>query len=208
MGLKIGRMVLGPVSTNCYFIYDENEKKAIVVDPAAYGEKIFNSLSDNGIEVGAIILTHGHFDHIMGVNELKAKSHAKVYALADEKELLLDSALNCSNDIGRPCIVEPDGYYEDNEKVSLCGMEFKVLATPGHTPGSCCYYFESEKILISGDTLFEGSVGRTDLPGGSTRKLNESIERKILPLDDKVKVYPGHGNNTLIGDERMNNPFF
>lgn len=207
MSVKIGKVVIGSVGTNCYFLYDEDEKKAIVVDPGDSGKTIYKTLTSNGIDPVAIILTHGHFDHILGINELKEKSGAKVYALDAEKELLMDSHLNASDQIRRPCIVSADEYFHDGQEVTLAGMTFKVMATPGHTAGSCCFLFEEDKILISGDTLFEGSVGRTDLPTGSMRALDESLKNKLMVLDDDVRVYPGHGTATTIGSERMYNPF-
>jgi len=152
-------------------------------------------------------LTHGHFDHIWGCNELKKLTGAKVYACDAEQMLCEDAGLNVSAEVGRPYTVKADFYVPDNQMITLADMTFLVIATPGHTAGSCCFYFEEDQILISGDTLFEGSVGRTDLPTGSTSTLNRSIKEKLLVLPKSVKVYPGHGETTTIGDEMQYNPY-
>ena len=143
----------------------------------------------------------------MGVNELRDVSGAKVYASEAEESLLLDAHLNVSDQIGRPYTVKADVLLKDGEEVTIDGISFKTLATPGHTKGSCCFYFENAGILVAGDTLFEGSVGRTDLPTGSAGTLNRSIKEKLMNLPDETKVYPGHGDATTISQERMYNPF-
>lgn len=203
--LKVGRMVLGMVETNCYFIYDEDTKEAVVIDPAKDG--LYDKLKANGISVGAILLTHGHFDHIMGCNELKERSGAKLYALAPEEELLGNAYLNASEQIRRPYTTKPDVLLSDGEEFSAAGIAFKVYATPGHTIGSCCFYIESEKWLFSGDTLFCGSIGRSDLPTGSGEQIMDSVRHIVDTFDTDVKVYPGHGPATTIGEEKENNPF-
>ncbi|MCM1126102.1 MAG: MBL fold metallo-hydrolase [Lachnospiraceae bacterium] len=206
-GLKIGRIVLGMCQTNCYFVYQEGCSQVIVFDPADKGDYIFNGLKGKGFTVEAILLTHGHFDHIWGVEQLKELSGAKVYAYEGERELCEDASLNVSKGAGRACTVKADEYIKDGEEITAAGISCRLIATPGHTAGSCCYYFEDDKILISGDTLFQESVGRTDLPTGSMSTLVRSIKEKLLPLPDEVKVYPGHGESTTIGDEKKYNPF-
>jgi len=206
MALKIGRMVVGYVQTNVYFVYDEDTKKAIVFDPASDGEGIYKKITDNGLEISAICLTHGHFDHIWGVKALKELSGVKVYAYEAEDELLKDAELNVSAQTGKPCSVTADELFKDGQEVTIDGIKFKVIYTPGHTEGSCCYYFEEDKILISGDTLFYCSCGRTDLPTGSGGKLDRSL-KKLMELPEDVKVYPGHGCATDIGHEKANNSF-
>lgn len=207
MSIKIGSMTIGYVQTNCYFVYDDEKREAIVFDPAADGVGIYNALLKNEIKVSAIMLTHGHFDHIMGANELREKAGVKIYASELEKDLLASSELNVSNQIGRNYTVEADVYLKDNEKVTINGIEIKMISTPGHTAGSCCYLIEGEKLLIAGDTLFAGSCGRTDLPTGSGGMLDRSLKEKLMRLDDEIKVYPGHGESTTIGYERKHNPF-
>lgn len=205
--LKIGRIVLGMCQTNCYFVYEEGSSRVIVFDPADKGDYIFNGLKEKGFTVEAILLTHGHFDHIWGVEQLRELSGAKVYVYEGEKELCEDASLNVSKGAGRACTVKADEYVKDGEEITAAGISCRLIATPGHTGGSCCYYFENDKILISGDTLFQESVGRTDLPTGSMSMLVRSVKEKLLPLPEEVKVYPGHGESTTIGYEKKYNPF-
>ena len=205
--IKIGRMVLGMIETNCYFLYDEDTKEAIVIDPAKKG--VYDKLADNGISVKAILLTHGHFDHIMGVHELVDKSSAKVYCYEAEDALCRDSKLNASDSIRRPYVIEPDILLKDREEIEIAGIKLRVYWTPGHTKGSCCYYVIDKDWLISGDTIFYASIGRSDLPTGSETEIIASVN-KMLDCEDfneDTKVYPGHGNSTSIGFERKYNPF-
>ena len=207
MALKIGSKLLGYVQTNTYFVYDEDTKATIVFDPAANGKELYEQLSELGFDVKAIFLTHGHFDHIMGVNEFKnAAGDINVYASKEEVELCGSAQLNCSEQIGRPYTVKVDVPLEDGEVVDIAGIKIKLIYTPGHTIGSSCYLFEEDKILIAGDTLFLGSCGRTDLPTGSGGTLDRSL-KKLMELDDDIAVYPGHGDKTTIGYERKYNPF-
>lgn len=205
--IKIGKIVMGSVQTNCYFLYQENEKKIIVIDPADRGEYLYDAFAEKGFEVAAILLTHAHFDHIWGCNKLRELSGAKVYAWEEERDVCESARLNVSEDVGRPYVVSVDQYLKDGEKVSVEGMDSVLIGTPGHTKGSCCYYFEKDKILISGDTLFEGSVGRTDLPTGNGVTLSRSLKNKLMSLPEDVIVFPGHGGSTTIGDEKKYNPF-
>lgn len=215
--IKIGRMVMGICQTNCYFLYRDGEKECIVVDPADLGNKIFSSLQKNGFRIAGVLLTHGHFDHIWGLTELKDAANAaaecdglapvKVYAQEAERELLRDAHKNVSEQAGRPCSVSADVYLKDGEDITLAGITCKAIATPGHTIGGCCYYVEEAGILIAGDTLFSESVGRTDFPTGSMGTLVRSIREKLFVLPDETRVYPGHGESTTIGHEKEYNPF-
>lgn len=210
--IKIGCYVVGMVQTNFYYLHREGSKEALVVDPADYGREIYDELKKQGLEIKAIFLTHGHFDHILGVEALRAACGAPVYASALEKDVLMDTELNSSAEIRRPCIVKADRFLIDGEMVTAAGITMKVLSTPGHTEGSCCYYITAEEsgsdpILLSGDTLFEESIGRTDFPTGSMRKLAESIRTKLYVLPENTQVYSGHGGTTTIGHEKMYNYF-
>lgn len=205
--LKIGRLTMGICQTNCYFVYQEGSSEVIFFDPADQGEYIYNSLKERGFTVAGILLTHGHFDHIWGTNELRSLSGARIYAYEAEKALCEDAQTNVSDQVGRPYTVVPDVYLKDGEEVTIAGITCKLISTPGHTVGSCCYYFEDAKMLISGDTLFQESVGRTDFPTGSQSAIVRSIKEKLFVLPDDVKVYPGHGDVTSIGAEKQYNPY-
>lgn len=204
--VRIGRTVLGMGGTNCYFTY-KDDGKAVVFDPGFEGKRLYDRLTEKGLTVCAIVLTHGHYDHILGVKELKEAAGCKVYAPEAEDALLRDERKNCSEDIGRPCTIEADVLLQDGEEVDIEGIRFKVILTPGHTAGSACFYFEDEKFLIAGDTLFYGSVGRTDLPTGNMGDLVQSLKKKLMVLPEETVVYPGHGDETTIGDEKQYNPF-
>ncbi|WP_029321209.1 MBL fold metallo-hydrolase [Butyrivibrio sp. AE3004] len=219
--VAVGSMCLGMVQTNCYFVFKEDGKDhssntnveseeltpVIVFDPADRGELIYNELKKRGFRVAAIYLTHAHFDHIGGVDDLRKLSGAKVFVYEKEKRLCEDPSYNLSIDYGMNLTVKPDKYLTDGEICEDAGLKFKLIATPGHTEGSCCYYFEEGNILISGDTLFEGSVGRTDFPTGSMSQLVRSCHDKLFVLPDNTVVYPGHGETTTIGYEKMYNSF-
>lgn len=215
--IKIGRMTMGMCQTNVYFLYREGSPEAIVVDPADQGQNIHGALERNGFTVVGILLTHGHFDHIWGMDALREAANekanaqerpqVKVYACADEKQLLGIPKMNVSLQAGRPCGVEADVYVTDGEEIALADMKIRVIATPGHTAGGCCYYIEEAGFLVSGDTLFQESVGRTDFPTGSMGTLIRSIREKLLILPEETKVYPGHGDETTIGHEKKYNPF-
>ncbi|MBO6297699.1 MAG: MBL fold metallo-hydrolase [Lachnospiraceae bacterium] len=206
--LKIGKMTLGSGMTNCYFVYREGEKGVIFFDPAAQGDYIYEKMKEHGFEIEVILLTHGHFDHIGGVDALRKASGAKVYALEPEKVLLQDPYVNVSAQMHAKVTVEADGFLQDGEELEYGGKKCKVIATPGHTIGGCCFYFEEAGILICGDTIFAESVGRTDFPTGNMKKLLASIEDKIFTLPEDTKLYPGHGPATTVGHEKENNPFF
>lgn len=207
MALKLDRMVLGYIGTNVYFICNEENDKVIVVDPADNGEEIYKAVTNSGLSIVAILLTHGHYDHILGVEKLRKLSGAKVYASIEEKSVLKNANNNLTGEIGKAFSLEADVYLKDFEEVDIDGIKFKCIITPGHTKGSCCYYFENDDILISGDTLFEGSVGRTDLPTGSMSSIVRSIKEKLIVLPENTRVYPGHGGFTTIEEEKKYNPF-
>ncbi len=208
--LKIGRLVMGMGQTNCYFVYRDSVdevRDVILIDPAEKGKYIFETLRKNGLRVAAILLTHAHFDHIMGANELRELSGARLTACEDEKEMCENARVNMTAMMGEPYTVKVDEYRKDGDRITVSGMSCQLIATPGHTKGSCCYYFEEDSLLVSGDTLFQESVGRTDFPGGSMSSLVRAVREKLFTLPDAVKVYPGHGESTDIGHEKKYNPF-
>ena len=199
---------VGMMPTNFYYMHLEGSQDAVVFDPADSGKELADVLQQEGLTIRAIFLTHAHFDHIFGVKAMKEATGAPVYAYEGEKGLCGSSQLNQSAMIGRPCTVEPDVWLKDGEVTELCGIRLKTLATPGHTEGSCCFYAEDEEgghFLISGDTLFEESVGRTDLPTGSFSDLARSIREVLFGLPDDTLVSPGHMGETTIGHEKQFN---
>ena len=205
---RIAHMVIGQVATNCYLLYNNETRKTIMVDPPEQGAKLYETLKQNQLELEAILLTHGHFDHVGGVNELRKTAKVPVYIYSGEADLAESPSLNCSSSMSRSISVKADKTVEDGELLQFPDMpEIKVIHTPGHTAGSVCFYLESEGILICGDTLFQESVGRTDLPTGSQSALVKSIREKIFVLPENVIVYPGHGDETTIGYEKVNNPY-
>ncbi len=200
---------VGQLSTNCYFIINTETKECLVVDPGENAEGLYARIKQEGYKPVAIILTHGHFDHIMGVNELRKLANIPVFAFREEEELLLDTKERLFGMVAdeSALVVKADRLLRDGHELDLGGMHIKVIHTPGHSKGSCCYYIEDEKILISGDTLFEGSVGRTDFPTGSMKEMDHSINEILMKLPEDVEVFPGHGGSTTIGMERIHNPY-
>lgn len=205
--MRIKTMVLGPVQTNCYLIYDDETKRGFLVDPADQSETIERACTGLGVKPEAILLTHGHGDHILAAEDLRKKYGIPVLAGERERELLADPSLNLSAALGLGSVgLRADREVKDGEELELAGFRLKVLATPGHTKGSVCYLDEREKVLISGDTLFEESLGRTDFPTGSTKEIVDSISRVLFSLPEEIMVYPGHGDPTTIGHEKAYNP--
>ncbi len=207
-GLKIGKITLGQVMTNCYFVYREGDDGIIFFDPADQGAYIYDKLTEKGFRFEVILLTHGHYDHILGADELRKKSGAKIYAPEAEHVLLDDPYVNLSANMHRAVTLKADGFFRDGDVLEYGGKQCRVIATPGHTVGSSCFYFEEDGILVAGDTLFAESIGRTDFPTGKMRQLISSVEEKLFTLPDDTLVYPGHGPATTIGHEKEYNPFF
>lgn len=205
--MEITILTVGPIQTNCYIINREGSSDCVVIDPGEEADKIASYVSRKGLKNQGILLTHGHFDHITGVSGLVSKIGGKVYAYEGEKELMMDPGQNGSVMMGYELALEPECLLRDGEILSIAGMDLKVIHTPGHTRGSCCYYAEEEKILFSGDTIFMESVGRTDFPTGSARELIDSVRNKVLSLPSDVKIYPGHGPETSVAYEMANNPY-
>ena len=201
MAIVIRRVLCGDIQENCYIVRAEGRDDCVVVDPGDEYSKLKAAIGDR--RVGAILLTHGHFDHIMAVGEMARDFGAPVYVGAEDVEILNDAEKNGYSSLmgisfaNWPHVdAQPFG-----EALTTCGMDFKVLKTPGHSRGSVCLYLEGEGVLFSGDTLFRAGFGRLDLHGGNKRAIVDSL-KKLFALPGSVEVYPGHGGATTIGEER------
>ena len=185
------KLVVGPYQSNCYILGNKDSNEGIIIDPGGEVFRIVKEVSTNNLVIRYILITHGHFDHTSGASELKRITKAPVFIHP------LDApGLN----------FKPDGHLQDGQKINLGTYTLSVIHTPGHSPGGVC--FHATGAIFTGDTLFAGSVGRTDFPGGSHHKLVEGVMKKIFPLGDDLRVYPGHGPISTIERERLYNPFF
>lgn len=205
--MKIEKFVLGSFGTNCYLIINEETKELVVVDPATCPDYVLGHVKTEGYRPVGIFITHGHFDHVMGIEKWVKEYDIPVYLHEEEQKILADPAFNLSSMFGPSYAYKETTTLSDGENLSLAGFTWKVIHTPGHTLGGCCYYCEEESVLISGDTLFYQSVGRSDFPTGSMSTLVRSIREKLFCLPDDTMVYPGHGQYTCIADEKQYNPF-
>lgn len=206
--LKIEHRVLGAVATNVYLAINQDTKEAFLVDPADCADHICKWAKESGVSIKAILLTHGHFDHILAVNDLKRELQIPVYAMAEERIILSDPVLNLSGKwMNDPVTVRCDVELTDEQEFEAAGFKIRAFLTPGHTRGGACYYLMEEGTLFSGDTLFCNSIGRTDLPTGSMGQLVRSARRLVEVLDEDTTVYPGHEADTTIGDEKRFNPY-
>ena len=193
--LQIHTLPLGDYQTNCYILHQEGNRDCVVIDPGYEPEIILSYLSEKGLTLRAILLTHGHFDHVGAVRELAAQTDCRVYI--NPKDLSLPPMLTAGP-------LYYTNTYGEGDLLDIAGISFQVLETPGHTPGSVCLM--AEQNLFSGDTLFSGSCGRTDLPGGDYRAMKESLKR-LAALKEDYAVYPGHGSNTTLAWEQKTNPY-
>ena len=199
---------VGPLRCNCSIIGDETTHEAMVIDPGDEIEDILALLSKHRLQVKQIVITHAHIDHVGGAMKLRAATGAPILLNQNDYALLKMLDVQAAW-IGMPAPgnIEIDRSVTTGESVSAGSHSATILHTPGHTEGSICLYFETEKKLIAGDTLFAGSIGRTDLPGGSMQKIMRSLHDTVMALPDETVVVPGHGELTTIGDERESNPF-
>lgn len=206
--MKVMHILLPVCAMNCYLAINEETNESIIIDPGSSPDRIKAGIEKSGTTPVAILLTHGHFDHAGQAEEIAKTYGIKIYAHEAERETLENPSINLSADmIFRPASYHADVYLKDNQEVELAGLSFKCIFTPGHTPGGCCYYFEKEGIVFTGDSLFCQSIGRTDFPGGSLSKLVNSIKDKLLTLPEDTICYPGHEAATTIGYERVHNLF-
>ena len=207
--MRVEVFEVGPLPTNCYLIINEETKKTLIVDPGDTPQGLLRYVSEAGLLPEAILLTHGHYDHLCGVPEwLEAYPKLPVYAHEAEAAMLGDPNLNMTA-WQRQGGVSIKDYRKvtDGEILKLIGEDIRVLHLPGHTAGGCAYYFEARGRLFAGDTVFYHDVGRTDLPTGSTMQLLQSLKGRLMALPDDTVVYCGHGPATTIGEERANNPY-
>ena len=189
--------------TNCYIVQDEKSKETMVIDPAGDVDKIVEILDILNAKLKYIYLTHCHGDHIGGVTELKERKGGKILAHRNAAENLLDPNISLTTYIGfEGLVIKVDSRVDDGDLIHLGNLEFRVIHTPGHTSGGSCLYCEEEKLLFSGDTLFRGTWGRTDVPTGNFEDVINSITKKMMILPDETIVYPGHGKSTMIREEK------
>lgn len=205
--MKVEKFVTGIISTNCYLAVNEETKQTVIIDPAACPSYLMSHIKNEELNIEAILLTHGHFDHIMGIDGFLEEFDAPVYVHENDGPLMTDPVLNQSGTYTAGYTYAGAEYIRDGQMLTLAGYTFQVLHTPGHTPGSVCYYVEAQKVLFSGDTLFQNSVGRTDFQLSSMSDLVRGITEKLMVLPDDVLVYPGHMGETTIGYEKEHNPF-
>lgn len=204
--MKVKKLIVGPLEANCYILWDEESKEAVVIDPGGEGERILKAIRRNSLKVIYIVDTHAHIDHIEANDFIREKTNAPLLIHSADVSLLEDLELNLSTMMGNSkAFLPPTSVLKNKDKIKVGKFYLQILHTPGHTPGSICLYVDNK--LFTGDTLFAGGIGRIDLPGGDMEQLQESIQKKILELPPEVVVYPGHGPDTTIGQERQSNPF-
>ncbi|HUM05929.1 MAG TPA: MBL fold metallo-hydrolase [Terriglobales bacterium] len=199
---------VGPLQCNCSIIGDETTHEAMVIDPGDDIADVVAVIHKHGLKVQQIVITHAHIDHVGGAMKLRQLTGAPI--LLNENDCALLKMLDMQAawiGMESPGVVEIDSGLADHQSVEAGGLKANVLHTPGHTEGSVCLYFPAERLLIAGDTLFAGSIGRTDLPGGSFEKIMRSLHQTVLALPDETVVIPGHGPGTTIGEERAGNPY-
>ncbi len=204
--MVIKKLAVGPLESNCFVIVDENTKEVLVIDPGDEPDRILDLISENNFSVKYIVCTHAHFDHVGAVPDLKKETGAKIVIHRDEIEIYKNTREQAALLWGYELdpLPEPDMLASEGDKLEIGDLIFEIMHTPGHSPGGICLY--GEGILITGDTLFAGSVGRTDFYGGNLEKLKNSFKR-LMSLSDEVRVLPGHGPESTIGKEKTDNFF-
>jgi glyoxylase-like metal-dependent hydrolase (beta-lactamase superfamily II) len=204
--MLVRKLIVGDLQTNCYILGDEKTKEGVVIDPGGDPEDIEKVIQKESLNIKYIILTHGHADHIAALTELKKKTNALILIHPADSDMLVDPIYNLSSFTGEDLICpKADRFIEDGDKIKVGAMELEVLHTPGHSPGGISLF--GDKMIFTGDALFCGGIGRADFPGASHPQLLNSIKNKILSKPDDTVVYPGHGPETTIGEEKRNNPW-
>ena len=199
---------VGPLRCNCTILGDEATHEAVVVDPGDNIAEILSRLQKHGLTLRQIVITHAHIDHVGGAALLKKATGAPVFLNQNDLGLLGAMEMQAGwLGVPTPEVGSPDASAEDGLTVGLATLPGEVIHTPGHTPGSICLLFPQQQLLLAGDTLFAGSIGRTDLPGGDGRQILRSLRDRLMVLPDKTRVLPGHGPDTTIGEEKQSNPF-
>ncbi len=199
-------MAVGSYFSNCYIVASEDSKEAAIIDPGAEFEKIDGKIKELGVIPKIIILTHAHGDHIGAVEEFVDKYGVKVYIHQEDAKMLSDGQDNFSKVLfGKDMSINPDVMLKDGDEIQLGDLKFEIIHTPGHTKGGIC--IKVGNIMMTGDTLFNKSIGRTDLPGGSFEEIIDSIQEKIFKYDEDIIIYPGHNSPSTIKSEKLNNPF-
>jgi len=207
--LNINNLILGPVQTNCYLVSDSKTNNTVVIDPAWDGAEILKIAECEGLKIAEIWCTHAHFDHLGGVADLCAKLSTRPKIALHKADFPLWQAQGGAPFFGMHVEMgpEPDTWLEHGQKVNLGEYEFEIRHTPGHTPGHVVFYCATESLAFCGDLIFQGSIGRTDFPGGDYQTLMESIKLQIMVLPDETRLLSGHGAETTVGEERLYNPF-
>jgi glyoxylase-like metal-dependent hydrolase (beta-lactamase superfamily II) len=206
--LVVRGVAVTPLASNCFLVGDRASGEAVLIDPGEFSEEVAGLTAPEGFRVGRILLTHGHFDHLLGAEAARRALGAPLWLHADDlPQLARLPALVERFGFGSAAAPAIDHHPEDGETFALGAHEVRVIHTPGHSAGGICLWIPGSKLLFTGDTLFRGSVGRTDLPGGDWEALARSIREKLFPLGDDVRFFSGHGEPGLLGDERRDNPF-
>ena len=201
----VNKLVVGPLASNCYIVGSEFNKEGMIIDPGDEAKRILKKVEELKLDIKSIVLTHGHIDHIGALKEVKEATKAEVAIHGDDAGIIQGQALNTLFDISYPIPPPPDKLLKDGDSIDIGDLHFLVVHTPGHTQGGISLL--GEGVVFTGDALFNYGIGRTDLPGGNSNQLMNSLHTKLMVLPDNTVVYPGHGPDTTIGAEREANPF-